>query len=86
MECKFILLFFAFSFDLRTEVISLAILFPIKLPGASAFFLTTLFQVVFVGSITVFVGVSINFSPYLSPSFLANDKKPYPFTSKFWLC
>ena len=40
----------------------------------------TLLDAVFAASTPVFVAVSINFLPYLSPTFLANDKKPYPST------
>ena len=44
------------------------------------FFCTNLLEAVFVASIPVFVAVSINFLPCLSPNFLAIDKKPYPFS------
>ena len=71
---------FSFSFDLPIKVILSAVLFPIKSLVASAVFCTTLLEVVFAASIRVFVAVSINFLPYLSPSFLVNDKKLYPFT------
>ena len=67
---------FGFSFDLPIEVILSAILFPIKSPVASAVFCTTLSEAVFTASIRVFVAVSTNFLPYLSPDFLAQDKKP----------
>ena len=80
-------MFFPSLFGLPIEVILSAILFPIKSPVASAVFQTTLFEAVFAASIPVFVAVSINFLLYLSPNFLANDKKPYPLTfSKFWFC
>ena len=69
---------FHFSLVLPTEVILSAILLPIKSPVASAVFCTTLLEAVFAASIPVFVAVSINFLPYLSPNFLAKDKKPYP--------
>ena len=71
---------FDFSFDLSIGVILSAILFPIKSPVASPIFCTTLIEVVFAASIPVYVALSINFLPYLSPSFLAKDKKPYPLT------
>ena len=86
---------FSLFFDLPSEVILWAILFPIKSPVASALLSTILlpavlqthFLVFFVVSIFLpyllvptFVAVFINFLPYLSPYFLANDKKPYPFT------
>ena len=82
--CKFLvvylfhLLFLYFLF--YTEVILLAILFPIRSPVASAVFWTTLLEAVFVASIPVFVAVSINFLTYLSPNFLANYKKLNPST------
>ena len=60
---------------MKYEVILSAILFPFK-SVASAFFSTTLFA----GSIPVSVAVLINFLPYLSPNFVANDKKPYSLT------
>ena len=56
------------------------ILFPIKSPVASAVFLTTHLEAAFAASIPVFIAVSINFLPYLSSNFIANDKKPYPLT------
>ena len=71
---------FGFSFDLPVEVILSAILFPIKSHVDSAVFCTTLLEAVFAASIPVFVAVSISFLPYLSPNFLAKDKKPYSFT------
>ena len=71
---------FSFTFVLPTEVILSDILLPVKSPVASAVFCTTLLEVVFAASISVFVAVSINFLPYLPQNFLANDKKPYPFT------
>ena len=40
-----------------------------KSPVASAVFRTTLLEAVFAASIPVFVAVSINFLPYLSPTF-----------------
>ena len=69
---------FSFSFDLPIQVILSAILFSIKSPVASAVFCTTLLEAVFAASIPVFVAVSINCLPFLSPNFLAKDKKPYP--------
>ena len=71
---------FVFSFVLPTEVMLSAILLLIRSPVASAFFCTTLLEAVFAASIPVLVAVSINFLPYLSPSSLAKDKKPYPCT------
>ena len=57
--------FFSLLFALPTEIILLAILFPIKSPVASVVFLTTLLEVVFAASIPAFVEVSNNFLPYL---------------------
>ena len=68
------------SFALPTEVILSAILLPIKSPVASTVFCTTLLESVFAASIPVFVAVSINLLPCLSLNFLANYKKPDPFT------
>ena len=68
------------SFDLRAEVISSAALFPIKSPAVFTVFRATLLEAVFAASIPVCVGVSTDFLPYLSPNFLANNKKPYPLT------
>ena len=66
----------SFSFDFPIELILSAILFPIKSPVASAVFCTTLLEAVFAASVPVLVAVFINFLPYLSPNFLAKDKKP----------
>ena len=71
---------FSFYFDLPTEVILSAILFPKKSPVISAVSLTTLFETVFAAFVPVFVPVLIYFLPYLSPNFIANDKKLYPLT------
>ena len=67
-------LFIFFPFVLPTEVILSAILFPIKSSVASTVFCTTLLEAVFAASIPVFVAVSNNFLPYLSPNFIAKDK------------
>ena len=49
------------------------------------FFWTTLLGAVFAASIPAFIVVSINFLPYLSQHFLANNKKPYPSTNFLFL-
>ena len=69
---------FLYFFFLPAEVILPAFLFPIKSHVTSAVFLTTHLEAVFATCISVFVTVSINFVPYISPNFPANDKKPYP--------
>ena len=78
MVCKFLVfdLLFLHFFVLLTEVILSAFLFPIKSPVASAVFGTTLLEADFSAFIPVSVAVPINFLPYLSPHFLANDKTP----------
>ena len=76
---------FSLLLVLPSEVILAAILFAIKSPVASAVFWTTRLEAVFVASIPVFVAISINFLPYLSPNFTANYKKPYPLTYFLYL-
>ena len=66
---------FSLLFVLPNEVILSAILIPIESPVAS-----TRLEAVFAASILVFVVVSFNFLPYLSPNFLANHNKLYPLT------
>ena len=67
---------FSLLFVFPTEVILSAILFPTKSLVAFAVFHTALLEAIFAASIPVFVAVSINFLPYLSPSFLANENEP----------
>ena len=71
-------IFFVSYFDLITEIILSAILFPIKFLVDCWVSWSTLLEAVFAGSIPVFVAVSLSYLQYLSPNFLANDKKPYP--------
>ena len=97
---SFISFSFSLFFDSPGEVILSAILFPIKSPVASAFFLTILSPAVLAKLIPSFFVVPIIFYHayhqtslqllflfllqylliYLSPNFLAKDRKPYPFT------
>ena len=70
---------FLVLFDLPIEVILSAILLPTKSPVALAVLCTTFLPAVLAKVFLVLVAVSTNFLPYLSPTFFAKDKNPYPY-------
>ena len=86
------LVLFSLFFDLPSEVVLSAILFPTKSPVASALFLTIFLPAVLANSLPCFFVISIIFyflllfqyslifyHIYLQ-TFLQMTKKPYPFT------
>ena len=74
-------LFVSFSlfFDLPNEVILIILLPAVLVNSLPCFFVVLIIFLPYL-LVPIFVAVFIIFLPYLSPNFLANDKKPNPFT------
>ena len=74
----FIFFFFTLCFAYGSNFISYFVSNQIYCSFCS--FFNYSFRSSFAASIPVFVAISINFLPYLSPNVISNDKKPYPLT------
>ena len=75
--------YFSLYFDLPTELILSAGLFPVKSPVANQIFCSFLnnsFRSSISSACFCFFAVYINLLQNLSPNFLGNDKKSYPCT------